>query len=212
MGGKPHKTHKQFIDELDLIYGGKIRPTEEYRTSRTRMGFMCSAGHVFMKMPDSLTTAKSGCGQCWKIKRREPANARMTVQMKRCSMCGETKSFDMFSNSSTPDGKASFCKKCNSTPERKIRAKLWTYGMTVSEYEGILSKQGNRCAISGKPFGTTVNIDTPVIDHDHINGHVRGIIQARFNLAEGALRTPKNVLALYNYMIKSDIFYSVIKN
>jgi hypothetical protein len=48
---------------------------------------------------------------------------------------------------------------------------LKRYGLTVEEYNKILTNQNNQCAICKKSF-----IKTPHIDHDHQTGKVREIL------------------------------------
>src|SRR5438046_2462648 len=50
------------------------------------------------------------------------------------------------------------------------------YGMEMSEYEALLRKQNNRCAIcQEKPRGTK-KARTLHVDHDHESGETRGLL------------------------------------
>lgn len=45
--------------------------------------------------------------------------------------------------------------------------------------EELLIQQGNVCAITGKPT------DSPVVDHNHSDGAIRGVLDAQANMLEG---------------------------
>lgn len=49
----------------------------------------------------------------------------------------------------------------------------------------LLSRQGNVCAVCGKPF---TRADGPVVDHDHGTGVIRGVLHRSCNMAEGKVR------------------------
>lgn len=57
------------------------------------------------------------------------------------------------------------------------------YGMTIADYEHMLSGQGGGCGICGKlPTGRRL-----VVDHCHATGRVRGLLCTACNKAIGAL-------------------------
>ncbi len=65
------------------------------------------------------------------------------------------------------------------------------YGLTVDQFDALLAKQENRCGICSKHF-TTITGDRksngqmkPVVDHDHANGRVRGLLCQRCNSGLG---------------------------
>lgn len=53
--------------------------------------------------------------------------------------------------------------------ERRLLA---LYGMTVADYEALLSFQGGTCAICDRPPGAT----RLAVDHDHATGYARGLL------------------------------------
>jgi Recombination endonuclease VII len=59
---------------------------------------------------------------------------------------------------------------------------LKRHGLTVPEYNAILSRQGGACGICERPFTRT-----PCVDHCHITGWVRGLLCQGCNLALGHL-------------------------
>ena len=58
------------------------------------------------------------------------------------------------------------------------------YGLSKSDYEKLLLKQGGACAICR---GTKWEGSGPHIDHDHASGNVRGILCTRCNTALGQI-------------------------
>jgi hypothetical protein len=110
--------------------------------------------------------------------------------VKKCTKCGEEKSLDEFFNrdSKVRDGKNSHCKVCerlkidewrknNTDTLRKIerRAHLKrNFGITVEQYDELLHKQNECCAICDRhasEFRTRL-----AVDHDHHTGRIRGLL------------------------------------
>ena len=73
-------------------------------------------------------------------------------------------------------------RRMRSTPEGKAKQRTGhlkrKYGMTVEQYDTILSEQGGGCAICGRKPRPDISLH---IDHDHETGAVRGILCFRCN-------------------------------
>lgn len=54
----------------------------------------------------------------------------------------------------------------------------------------LVKKQGNKCAVCGKPFTPR---DGPVLDHCHRTGFIRGALHNSCNGAEGRVKTKANL-------------------
>jgi hypothetical protein len=73
-------------------------------------------------------------------------------------------------------------------------AQVWSlknyYGLSVSDYDAILQKQGGVCAICGntEPRGRLV------VDHNHGDGKVRGLLCHVCNRALGGFKDSRNLL------------------
>lgn len=63
------------------------------------------------------------------------------------------------------------------------------YGITLDEYNEMLSKQGGKCAICGEDKSETL-----AVDHDHNTGEVRGLLCAHCNHVVGFARDSIDLL------------------
>lgn len=66
------------------------------------------------------------------------------------------------------------------------------YGLLQKDYDGLLQKQDEKCAICKKDFETK----TPHVDHCHTTGVVRGLLCHNCNTAIGLVKD--NVEVLYS--------------
>lgn len=137
----------------------------------------------------------------------------MIDRCKRCPSCLETKSILEFQNRGTHP--PTYCKPCarkrrtawtrrqrQTNPEwwqrRQAYMRIWSrrmvcksYGMTLEDYERLISKQGGKCAIcmleeKGRKL---------TIDHDHVTGRVRGLLCRKCNRAIGVFHEDVAILA-----------------
>lgn len=118
--------------------------------------------------------------------------------MKTCSKCLADKLLSEFDKDRlNKDGHKGYCRKCrrvlygqnNKSVARKSHLQR-TYGLTVDEYDGLLTYQNHACGICGKqdPLG---NLS---IDHDHQTGQIRGLLCRACNAAIGALNDDPELL------------------
>jgi hypothetical protein len=107
--------------------------------------------------------------------------------VKRCARCGEEKSLDDFYRRATgSERRQAFCKKCDGEASRAT--KLAGYGLTVDDYEILISEQDGGCAICGD------NSHTLHVDHDHKTGKVRGLLCRLCNTALGKFIDDRQLL------------------
>ncbi|MFD5697455.1 endonuclease VII domain-containing protein [Streptomyces lasiicapitis] len=91
---------------------------------------------------------------------RIDTTARDEQGRKQCSRCRDWKpDSDYYANPRIKGGLHSFCMRCWRSDVLK-RA----YGITLDQYEAMLTKQGGGCAICG---GTNANGRNLYVDHDH---------------------------------------------
>ena len=127
---------------------------------------------------------------------------------KLCTKCKKEKLVSEFSKKNQkgrPERLQPICKEC-----AKVVSKDWyksnfdkaknsrlkkTYGITLAEYNKILP---THCPICGKllSLDDSLGSDTPVVDHCHTHGHVRGIICNECNRGLGYFKD--NPTALRN--------------
>ena len=151
--------------------------------------------------------------------------------MKQCSKCGEQKPLDEFHrDSKRRDGRHGHCKTCvlarvtkyrADNPEkikesqRRSRAKnpevyrnkqlLWTFGITLEEYQRIEAEQEGVCAVCGEAetemhpqSGKPRNL---AVDHDHNTGAIRGLLCNACNRGIGLMNdNPETLRAAITYL------------
>src|SRR5882724_7640529 len=83
------------------------------------------------------------------------------------------------------DYRKRFPEKLKAKQKREI---ITRHGITIFDYEFMLSQCDGQCPICNTPWGTDYS-SRPNIDHDHDTGKVRGILCTNCNKAEGYLKT-----------------------
>lgn len=146
---------------------------------------------------------------------------------KACKKCHVVKSIhEYYAHKATTDGHSGSCKTCENTATRayylknqeKYREQHRRYynqnkttftrlnreshfrryfGITVDQYEAMLSAQGGVCAICG---GTNRDGRNLAVDHDHATGDIRGLLCGSCNPSLGKMKDSPELLrkaALY---------------
>ena len=72
------------------------------------------------------------------------------------------------------------------------------YGITETEYNEMLEKQGNVCALCGG------EMKRPVVDHNHQTGKVRGILCHPCNIKLPAVEDMGWVMLVWAYLEEFD--------
>jgi hypothetical protein len=82
--------------------------------------------------------------------------------------------------------------------ERERRRTLARYGLTPAEYDSLVKRQRNRCAVCGttKVGGPPTRNKYWHVDHDHVTGQVRGLLCSKCNTAIGLLQDDPEILAI----------------
>lgn len=87
----------------------------------------------------------------------------------------------------------------NKTYEEQRVSRIRSYGITVEEYDAMLSSQGGGCYICGGQTDSKRALD---IDHDHRTGKVRGLLCSNHNRALGLLGDdPELLLTAHEYLV-----------
>lgn len=80
---------------------------------------------------------------------------------------------------------------------RRRKALLYAYGLTVEEYDRMFDAQKGRCAVCGGESANSGRARSNMsfcVDHDHVTGHVRGLLCHTCNRGIGMLNDDPNVL------------------
>jgi Recombination endonuclease VII len=84
-----------------------------------------------------------------------------------------------------------------------LRNRIRLYGMTEEQFGDVLANQNGLCALCHEPlFGSRGR--SPVIDHDHATGKVRGILHNNCNIAIGMLQDDAKKLRLAAEYLESN--------
>lgn len=140
-------------------------------------------------------------------KGKDPVNKKYysesDIKSRVCSACGENKPISEFYKSSGRYYQRE-CKECTRIRKRKwyqtekgkrssANTKLKRrFGITLEEYEAMVEKAGGKCEICGTAL--SYNDHRLVVDHDHENGGIRGILCKACNLGIGNLQHDVNLL------------------
>jgi len=111
-----------------------------------------------------------------------------------CPKCDETKPLSEFTKDKyTAFGIAIYCKTCHRKKgknryithknEHRNNQLKTDFNITLDEYNEILLKQNNKCAICGKSKNGN---KVMCVDHDHNTGKIRGLLCSRCNLGIGS--------------------------
>lgn len=144
--------------------------------------------------------------------------------MKKCSRCGQEKpTSDYHKDSSSKSGLYAYCKECaraktrawkaanpkrDKESQKRSREKnprvyrnkqlLWTFGITLEQYEQMLADQGGVCAVCGKVedeiHPQSKKVRNLNVDHCHQTGRVRGLLCNSCNRGIGLLNDDPTVL------------------
>jgi hypothetical protein len=120
--------------------------------------------------------------------------------MKRCYSCRIWRPIEEFyRNQGRSDGRASRCIPCSTRqqwPEDQRRRSLWSkYRLTPEDFDDLVEKQQNKCAICGAPEPKFH------VDHDHQTNKIRGLLCSHCNLMLGHARDNiETLLAAIEYL------------
>ena len=131
--------------------------------------------------------------------------------MRTCKICNEAKPLTEFYQTvrnGEPYGYHGKCKSCYVKKQQENYDQIKkrdenlkrVYGIGIEEYNTLLEKQNNRCAIcestdpKGRKSGRGGGVDVFYVDHDHKTGNVRGLLCNICNRTMGYVGENSNVL------------------
>lgn len=105
----------------------------------------------------------------------------MEASTRVCRKCEQSLPLmDFYKNKRGRDGLHSICKRCHKAYMRN-RHTTTTFGVSTEQYNELLAKQQNRCAICVEENGAPLL----AIDHNHKTGEIRGLLCADCNAGLG---------------------------
>lgn len=120
----------------------------------------------------------------------------------KCSGCKILKSVDEFNKNRSRPGYDTRCRTCKAATHREAHLRR-KFGMTLDEYDALLKKQNNACAICKKQQAHRPGTNLP-IDHCHTTGKVRGLLCDFCNQGIGSLMdSPELLRVAADYLEKS---------
>ena len=134
---------------------------------------------------------------------------------KKCSVCSEVKPLEEFHNHANHwTKKNKRCKPCQNSNAKAYRKRIgssefrWRgiekeHGVSIWLFHGMLLEQRSECPICEQALVVTPKktVKSPVVDHDHKTGKVRGILCGSCNFALGQLKdNPASMLRAANYI------------
>jgi len=136
--------------------------------------------------------------------------------MKQCTKCGIKKQLKEFPKAydGRKGGREAACKVCRATKRRERwkhnkqnnktkfteNNRKWQlksmYGITKNEYDSLLEQTNGHCPICNKRFAMKKGVSKhgPVVDHNHSNGKIRGIVCSLCNVGLGYFQDNPEVL------------------
>ena len=154
------------------------------------------------------------------------------MKTKVCYVCKNDKNINLFARANNSgkngDGYAAYCIECSTKLTEREKAsivtRLWrknnkerhdtrhkdynlkkTYGISLEQYNAMLTAQNSVCAVCGEASTITHKSDGRLhslcVDHDHETGAVRALLCARCNtLLELIEQNPRRLAALEKYL------------
>ena len=124
-------------------------------------------------------TCKSKCGKARRARNRERNANTASPKESYCYTCKNILPSDHFYKAPSKDnGLSHQCKKCKRDENYKKQ-----YGISLDDYNKMLSEVDNTCEICNEPDSTRL-----AVDHCHTTGQVRGLLCRKCNTAIGLLR------------------------
>lgn len=180
----------------------------------------CAAAYVRSKyVPRMRQEVTAACPQCGREFTYQPTTGALRVYCSRKCTAAHGDELKRQRNEglgprrcacgaevSTPVGKP-VCPDCRKDPRpgaqvRERTRTLRLYGLTQADWDALVRKQKDRCAIcqTSRPGGRGERWH---IDHDHVTGQVRGLLCHRCNMGVGFfLDDPEILAAAARYVAK----------
>ena len=129
-----------------------------------------------------------------------------------CSRCKQQRTpVDFWGHTAITRGHQYWCKICllearrerarqPESPHARRKYALRQYGLTIEQYDTLYTAQRGLCAVCGvykdpwQPTGVANRAKFLVVDHDHSNGRIRGLLGTQCNVAIGQTHDNPSIL------------------
>lgn len=121
---------------------------------------------------------------------------------KACKDCGSTTR-----KLQLPGPRCATCLRALKKAQKRASHGRWilkTYGLTIEQYEALYEAQEGSCYICCRAKGITKRL---AVDHDHVTGHVRGLLCSTCNKFLGHLHDdPDAGFRVGDYLVNPPAF------
>lgn len=191
------------------------------------------------RLPSGRRKYRGYCRPCWldwkRRRRLDPTPPRVLSSPTQCRDCGVAlEAHNKVSNGKTSTGKRLWQNRCVSCWRRyasawrranrtdlsvllsKDRMLQWHYGITLAQYNEILSGQRGLCAVClRQEEAIDPRLGEPralAVDHCHVTNRIRGLLCSHCNRALGLLREDAKIIdQLLTYIRSADTGVRVSK-
>lgn len=139
-----------------------------------------------------------------------PNRGKIIDNKKWCNTCNQFKDLDDFGTQQYK-GKINIRSQCKTCFNEKHSSRFRPYKINEELFNVLLHSQDNKCAICGNNFKSN---RLTYIDHNHVNGKVRGLLCAKCNALLGTCNDNIDVLSnAISYLINNEgIVHGIIGN
>ena len=175
-------------------------------TSKTKIVICGECGKEFFKTTNSKSCSKGCAAKARFISQKQlrsnkPKVILPSIFCKTCNIVFTPKSKTMVhcTRLCAIKYKQKLQKESSSKQKTNLKSNLSKYNLTIEQYDELVLKQHNRCAICN--IHQVELIRRLSVDHDHTTGIIRGLLCHRCNLAIGLVDESVEILkAAINYL------------
>lgn len=159
--------------------------------------------HHSKNKPDGY---RNDCKECRKIGRKVDI-CSLKMRCYTCNVLKDKNEDNFHVSKKSKFGFRRLCKECHKVSQRTIHLSN-RYNLTIDEYNNMFDKQDGKCLICN-------NNDKLFVDHNHLNGEIRGLLCNTCNGGIGYLKEDINILLnsikYLNPNIPNDVWLDVLK-
>ena len=183
----PTKPGRKFCSSACQVVANRADTRAKRQLTKKPLGPMTceSCGQIYERTAPKQRFCNVRCGQRVQTRARLGLRGPSSI-VRPCDYCGE--------EFSSVDGRTKYCGEDCARTAKSLRQAFRLYGIQMQEYRRLWLKQNKVCAICRQPERTERN-RLLTVDHDHVSGHVRGLLCSHCNRAIGLLLDDPDVIA-----------------